>query len=332
MMNLAVWSVDAPDGEGALQQPVPRRVERSHIDLERHLEDWIANDSKLIAEGLTVVGRQVSIYDGRLDLLAIDSQDRWVVIEIKPGLLDSGALNQGLYYASSIAQLGSTELSEKLGSRLGELGDAEMLSASVKRQLDGEDDGKDREIAVLLVGTGIDPGLARMTEFLSRYGVPISVVSFEVFKLDGGPRLLIREVVEEPTESPRPRRQYTVKAIRNEAINVGVVEQFDRFVAMSEEAGLAVQPQRWSVRIAPPADRRRFLMYAAPDRRGGLGIWVGPATFAEFFPDISEEQATDALGTYDDGGFVAGVELDQRLDQIEQFLTEAVQRPDNNGG
>ena len=332
MMNLAVWSVDSPDGEGTLQQPVPRRVERSRIDLERHLEDWIANDSTLIAEGLTLVGRQVSIDDGRLDLLAIDSQDRWVVIEIKPGLLDPGALAQALNYASSIAYIGGADLFENLKSRLGELGDAEMLSASVKRQLDGEDDETERETAVLLVGAGIDPGLARLNKFLSRYGVPISVVSFDVFELDGGPRLLIREVVEEATESPRPRRRKTFEAIRNMAVNMGVVEQFDRFVDMSREAGLLVVPLTSWVRISPPTNRGRVLMYAEPTCPGRLGIWVQPAAFAEFFPRVTEEQATDALGTFNDGGFVAGEELDQRLDRIKQFLTEIVQRPDDNGG
>ena len=39
MMNLEVWSVDAQDGEDSLQRPEPRRVERSHIELEVHLED-----------------------------------------------------------------------------------------------------------------------------------------------------------------------------------------------------------------------------------------------------------------------------------------------------
>ena len=335
MMNLAVWSVDAQDGEVTLHQPVPHRVKRSHIDLEKHLEDWIANDSTLIAQGLTLVGRQVSIDDGRLDLLAIDSQDRWVVIEIKPGLLDSDALAQALYYAASIAHLGGVELSEKLKPRLGELGDAEALSARIEGQLAGEDGEGDREIAVMLVGVGIHPGLARMNEFLSRFCVPISVVSFEVFELNGGLQLLIRpEVVEKPTEARRPPRRHTVDAIRRTAVEIGVVAEFDRFVAMSEEAGLAVQPQLASVRIAPPTDRRWLLLYATPQRGesgGGLGIWAAPKTFAAFFPRITEEEATDALGRYKDGGFVTGRQLDERLDQIERFLTETVQRPDDNG-
>ena len=111
MAQLAAWSVDGQHGEAISSQP--RRVERSHIALEKHLEDWIANDVTLIAEGLTLVGRQITIDDGRLDLLAIDSRDRWVVIEIKPGLLDAGALAQALYYASSIARLGGEELYDK---------------------------------------------------------------------------------------------------------------------------------------------------------------------------------------------------------------------------
>ena len=79
------------------------------------------------------------------------------------------------------------------------------------------------------------------------------------------------------------------------------------------------------MRIAPPANRTRFLMYAQP-RAGGsggeLGIWVGPKQFAEFFPHVSEEDAIDALGRYDAGAFLAGEALDKRLDQIERFLTD----------
>ena len=285
MAKLAAWSIEGQPAEGASQQSEPKRVGRSHIGLERHLEDWIVNDVTLIAEGLTLVGRQVSIDDGRLDLLAVDSQDRWVVIEIKPGVLDSGALAQALYYASSIARLDADELYGKLEPRLSDFGDAERLSATVKQQLAGEEEG--REIAVLVVGAGIHPGLERMNEFLGRFGVPISVVSFEVFELDGGPRLLIREVLDEPTKPPPPRRRFTVEAIRRWAADVGVARQFDRFVNMAQAAGLAVQPQRASVRIAPPTNRTRFLMYAQPhsgDSGGELRIHVGPKQFAEFFP------------------------------------------------
>ena len=328
-MRLAAWSIDRHVADGTSRQSVPKSVGRSHIELERHLEDWIANDVTLIAEGLTVVGRQVSIDDGQLDLLAVDSRDRWVVIEIKSGMLDSGALAQALYYAASIARLSADELYGKLEPRLSKLGDVERLSARVQQQLAGEEDK--REIAVLLVGAGIRSGLERMNEFLGRFGVPIGIVSFEVFELDGGPKLLIREVVDEPTGPSPPRRQLTVKAIRRRAVDVGVGKQFDRFVKMAEDAGFPVQPHRLSVRIAPPANRTRFLMYARPGAGGELSIWVGPKQFAEFFPHVSEEDAINALGRYEDGGSFTGKALDRRLDEIERFLTDMGNRPDPDG-
>ena len=119
MANLAVWKLGGSQGaEGVGLQPQP--VGRSDVGLEAHLEDWIEADPTLIGGGLDIVGRQVTIHDGRLDLLAIDSQDRWVVIELKAGKLDSGALTQALYYASSLAQLSGDELQAKIRPRLEE--------------------------------------------------------------------------------------------------------------------------------------------------------------------------------------------------------------------
>ena len=306
----------------------PKRIGRSHIGLEKHLEDWIANDVTLIGEGLTLVGRQVAIDDGRLDLLAIDTQDRWVVIEIKPGQLDSGALTQALYYASSLVRLGADELLEKLEARFEESGDAERLSAHMKRQLDGEDEG--RVIAVLLVGAGVHAGLVRMNDFLGGFGVPIGIVSFEVFELEGGPRLLMREVLDEQVDQPaRPYRRLSVDEIQRRAVDVGVGDPFDRFVAIAREAGLAAQPQRASVRIAPQANRTRFLMYARPDTGsdgGVLHVAVGLHVFAEFFPHVTEEQATKALEGVD-GTYGKGKDLDAALDRIENFLTNLVNQP-----
>ena len=88
---------------------------------------------------------------------------------------------------------------------------------------------------------------------------------------------LIREEIDEPVKPPAPKRRYTVEAIRDLASQAGIREQFDRFVKMSEQAELPVQPQRASVRVAPPANRTRFLMYATPRagaNGGELGIWV----------------------------------------------------------
>ena len=308
MADLGVWTVDGD---------APKRVSRSGVGLERNLEDWIANDSSLLADGLTIVGRQVRLDGGPLDLLAIDWQDRWVVIELKRERLYRDALAQALDYASSIAAMDGDALAELLRPGLGSFGDADELARTVARQLEGEDAG--REVAVLLAGVGVDTGLERIVDHLGGYGVPISIVSFEVFEPDGGPRLLIREVTEEQAERRVTRPRLTVDAIRQRAEDAGVAEQFERFVRMSEEAGLAVRPYTRAVMIAPSAARNRYLMLARPER-GGIHMHANPARFAEFFPPLAEAEAECAIGPYNPRAHFTGADLDARLDQIEAFL------------
>ena len=322
MTNLAVWRIDeSGTSNGGQAPPLLSPVERSHLDLEKHLEDWITADVKLIGGGLTIVGRQVRIDDGILDLLAIDARDRWVVIELKAGPLDDRALHQALYYAASLARLAGDDLRAKLEPGLGQFGDAKMLAARLRQLLDAEANGGPREIAVTLVGVGRSDGLERMQEFLRRFNLSIDVVSFEVFKLADGPKLLIREVIEEHPDAPsRPRPERSVDAIRRRAAAENVLEPFDRFIRMADDAGLFVRPYTLSVMITPPAHHGRFLMYATP-RAGGIHIAAGPDAFAEFF-DVSEQEATEALDPGNVDQFLTGDALDARIEQIRKFLID----------
>ena len=310
MADLGVWTVDGD---------APKRVRRSGVGLERNLEDWIAKDSSLLADGLTIVGRQVRLEGGPLDLLAIDRQDRWVVIELKRGRLYRDALAQALDYASSIAAMDRHDLADLLRPGLASLGDADELSRSVQRQLDGEDDGRD--VAILLAGIGVDAGLERIVAHLGGYEVPITVVSFEVFEPQDGLRLLIREVTEEDSHPERrPARRHSVEAIQQRAAEAGVQAQFDRLLEIVREAGLHPRPYSLAVMIAPPTNRSRYLMYARPEA-GGIAFNAGPQQFAEFFPPLTEDEATAAIGPYEHPApHLVGADLDARLDQIEAFL------------
>ena len=319
MAKLAAWTTDRRRQGRALQSPL-RKVRRSQIELEKELEDWIADDVSLIGEGLTLVGRQVTIYDGRLDLLAIDDQDRWVVIEIKPGMLSREALTQALNYASSLASLDGEELKRLLEPDLGNFGDPSQLSERLNQQLAAEEG--DRQIAMLLVGAGVRPGLERLNEFLKRFVVPVDVVSFEVFELDDGFQLLIREVVNEPVKPSSLPRHFTLDAVFEQAANAGVGTQFERFVKIARAAGLVVRPNQSSVTVAPSSDRRRMLIFAYPTVKGQIYFEVGLSNFAEFFPRLDEMKTDGALRRLHKKSFASGEELDAILDGVEQFLTE----------
>ena len=58
----------------------------------RDIQEWIANNPGILGEGLLVVGKEFSGFDRtneRLDLLAVDTDGKLVVIELKRD--DSGA-------------------------------------------------------------------------------------------------------------------------------------------------------------------------------------------------------------------------------------------------
>jgi len=328
MSKLAVWSIEEEPGGNDAGLAEPKRVERRpSVGLEKHLEDWIVKDVSLIGEGLTLVGRQVFIDDGKLDLLAIDKRDRWVVIELKAGMLWSDAVTQALYYASSLAKLDAGELEEKLSrdNKLAAFGNEKDLSGKIRRHLKRE--GEEREIALMLVGAGLSAGVERMREFLGRFGIPIEIVSFEVFKPDKSPKLLIREVIEESDQPLRSKPKYTVEAVRELARKAGVVEQLDRFMKMAEQAGLAVQPQMTSIRIAPPQDKRWLLLFAEPQagaKRGAGGklhFYWEPKAF-EYFYGIDDREVEKGLGKLNADRSPAGKEINNWLDRIEKFLNE----------
>ena len=74
-------------------------------------------------------------------------------------------------------------------------------------------------------------------------------------------------------------------------------------------------------------------MYAYPsagDSGGQLYFEVSLDTLAEFFPDIDEREAVDALSKLNKV-YAGGDALDTLLGQIERFLTEKVRRPDVGG-
>lgn len=310
-VNVGIWAVG---------EEKPCRVHRSKVNLESNLEDWIAADPALLAEGLRVVGRQVWLDAGPLDLLAIDAQGRWIVIELKRGRLYREAVAQALDYVACLRAIDAQELIDKLRPNLASFGDPGDLATLLQGQI--EDEGEGWEISVMLVGTGVDPGLERVVSYLGEFQLPVSVVTFEVFALPSGEQLLLRDVIEEQVAAPTgSSKAKSLEDVRRQAVTHGVATEFDRVIAAAEAAGLFVRPYVKSVMITPPNHRNRFLMVVTPRSGGRLFTAFGPDAFDEFFGDLTAQDVTDALGD-DTDAVLSGEALVARVGAIEAFLAE----------
>jgi hypothetical protein len=245
-MRLAVWQV-REDG--------PVRIPAGQVALEQELEDWIAADPSLAVEGLEVVGRQVHLEGGRLDLLGVDPQGQWTVVEIKRGRLYRDTVAQALDYASSVSTMPTDRLREIVQAT----GDETALSRSPIAEALEESEGDTRDVRLVVVGTGRDSSLDRIVRYLGDlYEVPIQVVTFEVFAVGAGGKMLVREVTEAEgsTAEPTPSKSYSLEAVFAVAERQGNRDPFDAIYQFAVANSLYARPWRWSIMYTPPSARK----------------------------------------------------------------------------
>lgn len=263
---------------------------------ERQLEDWIEQDPNLLETGLTIVGRQIRVDGGHLDLLAIDAQGTWVVIELKRGSLYREVITQALDYASSIALMSHdllmTKVRDYLDSSPGQdQSNLQSLLAST------DDDQEIRDVRISLVGTSVDPGTMRLSTYLATaHNVPITVVTFQVYEIAGGQRVLLRELTDaEPQPQPRePKAPRSIEAMCARADAAGAGVPFRSILNAAAGRGLYPRPYKVSIMYTPPANRNRMLytVWIQTQDPGLLSIYVGCEAFSEFYPVEPSEVET----------------------------------------
>lgn len=312
----------------------PLKLKNSRVDLEKYLEEWIEGDPDLLQTGLKIVGRQVVIEAGRLDLLGLDSQGRWVVIEIKAGTIYRETIAQALDYASCIATLPYDELSRKANAYL-ETQKRIAGNVTSNKELLSERHAEDvadesRDVLIFVVGTGRAPGLERMVDYLSgTFDVPISVVSYQVYETSEVEKILVRELTEPETSPPIPvpKQLATVEEICSRADQYGTGREFRAILEAAQKHGLYPRPYKQSIMYTAPANRTRmlFTVWIRSNASEGPSVWIAPDMFAEYYP-VTEEEATSILGprgqrTMNHTDVEAFLEnLDRLFERIEQGM------------
>jgi len=288
----ALWQV-CDDG--------PRKLAGAAVSLEQQLEDWIARHPDLLQNGLTVVGRQVRVESGTIDLLAIDPQGRWAVIELKRSYVGRDAIAQALDYASCVATMPFEQLEQACDAYLvSTKSQSKLREILINRTGEEMPDDEEREPVIFLAGARRYPGLERIVNYLAeRHGVPINVVTFEVFETVSGERILVRELSEAETESAEsPRRgTLTVEEILRQADAGGVADGFRRIHDEAQQVGLSPVPWKRCIRYAPPGDRRRclFTVWSYPVGPTKMQLYVYAEGFREFYP-VTEQEVAEHLG------------------------------------
>jgi hypothetical protein len=319
MANIQLWSI---------RSNKPVQLSRGLISLEKELEDWIEHDPRLVNPDLLIVGRQLHVEAGILDLLALDRLGNyWAIIEVKRGNIRRETISQAVDYASCLHDMSEPDLRhsvenylERKGSNLNEFLKDQDLDVSVFNH-------ENRNLAIYVVGSGKDPHLERMANFLRKSGVQVNVVTFETFEDDNGNWSLIRQIedLEQKTiikndTPPNPSTSLTpeVKHVFDLANKNGIGEAFQSIFETAIKYDLFPRPYSQSIMYTPPTDRRRCLIYAPAVRKNGqYAFYIVPEAFSEFYP-IGTVRAVSILGL---GGYWKATpenaqKLAKRLDKL----------------
>ncbi|MDE2934078.1 MAG: endonuclease NucS [Chloroflexota bacterium] len=196
---------------------------------EEGLEDTLVQHPNLLEVGLQLVGRQTPTGGGPLDLLGVDAGGRLVIFELKRGALTRDAITQCIDYASALDEMSIDELASLIADQSGEGGiDAIEHFEDWYRDRypdqysSGELSGL-FPLRLVLVGLGSDERAERMAQFLSGYGLDISVLTFHGFR-HGGERLLARQVDVERDAPTPPRLRRPAVSERRANLNVQLAQ------------------------------------------------------------------------------------------------------------
>ena len=322
--QVGIWSVG---------DDLPVRVERSSIGLEADLELWVVAQPSLLSEGLQVVGKQLHVDAGFIDVLCLDATGRWVIVELKKARLYRDAIVQAIDYASCVQTIDGDSLRSSIEEGLDRLSDPESVLESVDYQIESDD--QDREVAIIVAGAGVDPGLERVVNYLGKFEIPIRVVSFDVFEATDGSKLLVREVLDEEmskTATGPPKKSRTVAEIGAVAHRDGLGEAFDQIVTAAEEAGLFCRPYKHSVMVTPPTHKNRCLMVLTPREGVGLRMYHAPDALAEFFPALSVQKVKEDLGASDESYLLTQEDWQERTQILVDFLEQLPAAESSEGG
>lgn len=128
---------------------------------------------------------------------------------------------------------------------------------------------------------------------------------------------------------PDPERPDAFARVLSIADGAGVGADLRRIVAVARELGLHPRPDRYSVLLAPPADRRVMLVVLWPqsDDGGSFRIIKSPKAFARFVPGVTLDAAKAALGASEDPGVLFRYDVEALLSAIRTLIPEPLAGP-----
>jgi hypothetical protein len=177
----------------------PVRLLESTLSSEKLLEEMIVASPEILSDQWMIIGRQEDTgFGGRIDLLAVAPDGALVLIELKRGRTPREVVAQAIDYATWLEDLDAEEIA-RIYSRYAPGHDlADDFRARFESELDEATLNESHQIVV--VASSLDSSSERIVGYLSKRGISINVLCFQMFDT-GTEQLLSRAWLIDPIET-----------------------------------------------------------------------------------------------------------------------------------
>jgi len=157
-------------------------LNKTKLDTEQRLEDWIVKYPDILGIDLLLLGRQVTTeFGGRIDLFGINIEGDLIIIELKKDQTPREVVAQILDYASWIKNLTYAEIN-LITQKYSDKTLSELYRNNYNQSLPENINTKH---SMIIVAAQLDDSSERIVEYLSEeYDIDINAIYFNYFKED----------------------------------------------------------------------------------------------------------------------------------------------------
>ena len=191
-----MFTIDPNDKRSATSLPATELAKMQYT--ERDLQEWVLAHPEILGEGAIVIASEVGTWQNaagasvkdRLDVLALGSDGRLIVAELKRGPAPHTVHMQALNYASMVAGLSVEEVADLYVSRQKALGIAVQTEAFIDT-LETQflvTSATLKNPRVVMIASSFPPAVTSTTVWLKERGVDVSLIKFVPYEFPDGAR------------------------------------------------------------------------------------------------------------------------------------------------
>jgi hypothetical protein len=168
--------------------------------LEQNLEDWLEKNPAALTddEPVLVIGRQVNTpSSGTMDLLALDSDGRTIIIELKRGPTPRDIIAQALEYSAWIASLNQNDIRQLAQTYLDKLPNSVSFEEAwrqtfgeIEEQGGGAIPQLNSQQRIIIVTEGGSERITAVARYLRSSGLDISLLEYRYYRTESGEEIL----------------------------------------------------------------------------------------------------------------------------------------------